>query len=83
MLRERIASGLGELSAQFAETIRDAQDGGQVRTDIEAEDLAVIVLAAWHGALLRAKAERHGRLPTMFARTLPLLLRADATARTG
>lgn len=35
----------------------------------------MIILSGWHDALLRAKVERRGDAPAMFARTLPLLLR--------
>lgn len=80
LLRDRIAKHLADLTEPFADTIREAQRDGEARTDVAAEDLAVIVLASWHGALLRAKIERDGGVPTMFARTLPLLLRSGATA---
>lgn len=75
LVRARLASALGELTDPFADAIREAQADGQARTDIAAEDLAVIILSGWHGALLRAKVERRGDAPAMFARTLPLLLR--------
>lgn len=74
LVRARLAAALGELTAPFAEAIRAAQQIGDARTDIVAEDLAVIVLGAWHGVLLRAKVERSGDGPAIFARTLPLLL---------
>lgn len=74
MVRIRLIAALAELTAPFAEAIREAQVGGQARTDIAAEDLAVIVVSGWHGTLLRAKVEKHGGAPSMFARTLPLLL---------
>lgn len=74
LVRARLAAALGELTAPFAGAIRAAQEAGQARDDIAAEDLAMIVLAAWHGVLLRAKVERSGNAPAMFARTLPLLL---------
>ena len=48
------------LAGAFADAIRAAQDVGQARTDTTPEDLAVIVLSGWHGALLRAKVERRG-----------------------
>lgn len=73
-VRARLISALGKLTEPFTEAIRAAQQVGQARSDIAAEDLAVIVLAAWHGVLLRAKVERRGDAPAMFARTLPLLL---------
>ena len=76
LVRARLAAALGELTTPFADAIRAAQQTGEARTDIAAEDLAAIVLGAWHGVLLRAKVERSGDAPAIFARTLPLLLRA-------
>ncbi len=76
LARARLITALEQLTTPFAEAIREAQELGQARTDIGAEDLAVIVLSGWHGALLRAKVEQRGDIPLMFARTLPLLLRA-------
>lgn len=75
-LRERLVAALNSLTDPFVAVLAEAQDEGQVRTDVTAEDLAVIALAAWHGVLLRAKVERHGGIPMMFARILPLLLRS-------
>lgn len=73
-VRARLAIALDELTEPFAEAIRAAQQAGQARSDIAAEELAVIILSAWHGALLRAKVQRSGDGPAIFARTLPLLL---------
>ena len=79
-LRQRLLAALNSLTDPFVAVLTEAQREGQVRTDVTAEDLAVIVLAAWHGVLLRAKVERHGGIPTMFARTLPLLLQSSGRA---
>ncbi len=76
LVRARLAGALGELTRPFAAAIQAAQEIGRARRDITAEDLAVVVLAAWHGVLLRAKVERSGDAPATFARTLPLLLQA-------
>ncbi len=79
MLRERLAAAISDMTAPFSDVLAEAQRDGQVRADVPAADLAVVVLSAWHGALLRAKVERHGAVPDMLARALPLLLRADAS----
>lgn len=42
-----------------------------------------MALAAWHGVLLRAKVERRGDAPAMFARTLPVLLAGQARLPAG
>ncbi len=78
LLRHRLIKAMGDLTAPFTRAIRAAQDEGLARTDMEAEDLAVIVIAAWHGTLLRAKVEQRGEVVAMFARSLPLLLRTAA-----
>ncbi len=75
MARARLMTAFEQLTDPFAEAIREAQERGQARTDIGAEDLAVIVLSSWHGALLRAKVEQRGDTPLMVAWTLPLLSR--------
>lgn len=80
VLRHRLVAALNSLTDPFVAVLTEAQREGQVRTDVAAKDLAVIALAAWHGVLLRAKVERDGTAPAMFARTLPLLLRSEATA---
>jgi TetR/AcrR family transcriptional repressor of nem operon len=38
--------------------VRAAQSAGEVRDDIDADELADILLAGWHGAMLRMKVER-------------------------
>ena len=58
LLRERLVEVFGALTQPFAEAVRAAQAAGQARDDIEAEDLADVLLAAWHGAMLRMKVDR-------------------------
>ena len=38
--------------------LREAQQAGEIRTDIEATMLASFLINAWQGAVLRAKVER-------------------------
>ena len=80
LLRTRLQAALMALTGLFDEVIHEAQQAGQARSDITSDDLALIVLAAWHGTLLRAKVDQHGGSPTMFARTLPLLLQAASAS---
>lgn len=79
MLRGRLAAAIADMTAPFSEVLAEAQRQGQVRADVPSSDLAIVVLSAWHGALLRAKVERHGAVPDMLARALPLLLRSNAS----
>ena len=73
-MRARVATALDQLTAPFADALRAGQATGQVRSDIEADDLAKIVLAGWHGSLLRAKVDRDGDVAATYARLLPLIL---------
>ncbi len=58
VLRERLVEVFRSLTSPFAEVIRSAQRDGTVRDDVEATELADVLLAAWHGAMLRMKVDR-------------------------
>ena len=58
VLRKRLDSIFESLTGRFAETIRAAQGAGEARRDVDAEEMADILMAAWHGAMLRMKVER-------------------------
>jgi TetR/AcrR family transcriptional regulator, transcriptional repressor for nem operon len=47
------------LTQRFGEAVRAAQAAGEMRSDVDAEELADVMLAAWHGAMLRMKVERN------------------------
>lgn len=57
-LRERLGHILRALTRPFAEAVRAAQVAGEVRDDIDAAELAEVLLSAWHGAMLRMKVDR-------------------------
>lgn len=46
------------LTRRFAEAVLAAQAAGEIRSDIDAKELTDVMLAAWHGAMLRMKVER-------------------------
>lgn len=77
ILRKSLATSLQRLTQPFAEAIFAAQQRGQARRDIDADDLPVVMLAGWHGALLRGKVDQSGDAPRRFARMVPLLLQGD------
>ena len=54
----------------FAEALRAAQVLGNVRRDCDPDDMAVFLMSAWHGALLRMKVERSGEAIKQFKRVL-------------
>ena len=77
-VRNALSQALGALTHPFVEAITDAQARGQARSDIGADDLAMAILAGWHGSLLRAKIEQRGDAPRRFAELVPLLLQGGA-----
>ena len=58
LLRERLGQIFRNLTQPFAEAVRAAQAVGEVRNDVDAEDVADVLLAAWNGAMLRMKVDR-------------------------
>ena len=75
-MRVRLAAALDLLTASFTEALRAGQAADQVRSDMVASELAAIVLAGWHGALLRAKVDNKGTAAETYARLIPLMLAA-------
>ncbi|GJG89367.1 TetR family transcriptional regulator [Gemmatimonadetes bacterium T265] len=81
-LRGRLAQVFGALTQPFAEAVRAAQAAGQVRADLDADEAAEVLVAAWHGALLRMKVERSPVPLDRFRRVLfPALLAAPDGGR--
>src|ERR1035441_2947335 len=68
LLRDELARVLKRQTAAFAGVLRDIVEPGQ------AADLAAVLLAAWHGTLLRMKVERSSAPVTRFRRTIQRLL---------
>ena len=73
-LRERLAEIFAEWRAPFALCVREAQTLGQIRAELDPEDLADFLLASWEGAILRMKVERSAapleRFKTIIFRTV-------------
>jgi len=70
LLRGALAEVLERQTAAFAAVLRDLAEPG------DADDLAAVLLAAWHGTLLRMKVERSSAPVARFRRTLRRLLLA-------
>lgn len=81
-IRLRLVDVLQALTEPFAGALRAGQASGNVRSDCDADDLAMLVLSGWHGAVLRAKVERSGAPLSRYWRTLRAVL-APASTRTG
>ena len=60
-VRERLSGVLAEWRREIERCVREAQDAGEVRADLEPGALAAFLLDGWEGAILRTKVERDGR----------------------
>ena len=67
-LRERLGQIFRDLTRVFADTLRAGQATGEVRPDLDAAEMADVVLAAWNGAMLRMKVDRTGEPLERFKR---------------
>jgi TetR/AcrR family transcriptional repressor of nem operon len=56
--REQLSRLIRDWTGGLAACLEEGQRDGSVRGDLAADDLAVLLLDAWQGALLRAKVER-------------------------
>jgi TetR/AcrR family transcriptional repressor of nem operon len=70
LLRDRLGQIFEALTRHFAGALRAAQRAGAVRSDFDAEELADVLLSAWHGAMLRMKVERSPRALERFKRVM-------------
>lgn len=68
-LRDLLARAMERQTAAFAAVLREMVD------PMRADDLAGVLLAAWHGTLLRMKVERTGEPIARFRKVLDLLVR--------
>lgn len=58
LLRARLSEILRTLTRYFADVVRSAQDRGQIEPALDPDDVGTVLLAGWHGALLRMKVDR-------------------------
>ncbi|WP_405165693.1 TetR/AcrR family transcriptional regulator [Nocardia sp. NBC_01499] len=58
LLRESLSSAWGAWRDRVAEQLREAQGLGMIRADIDATDLADLLLESWEGAVIRMKIDR-------------------------
>ena len=61
LLRVHLVEIYGALTDAFAETVRAGQAAGELRSDLDADDLASFLLASWEGAMMRMKVDRSSR----------------------
>jgi TetR/AcrR family transcriptional repressor of nem operon len=74
-IRHRLVAIFAEWSVPFADAVRDAQELGHVRPDLDPDEVGAALLEAWHGAMLRMKVERTSEPLERFLQfVLPALL---------
>jgi TetR/AcrR family transcriptional repressor of nem operon len=73
-LRKHVAALLARWTARLVSCLEEGHKDGSVSKALPAETLARFLIAAWHGAVQRAKVERNGRATQVFHRTLSTLL---------
>jgi TetR/AcrR family transcriptional repressor of nem operon len=80
VIRQRLVDIFKLLTEPFIEVLRAGQFTGDVRGDCDANDLAMLVLAGWHGAVLRAKVERSGNALSSYWRTMRSLITSSTSS---
>lgn len=75
LLRTHLMEVCHALTSSFAEAVREGQRSGEIRSDLNADDLAVFILASWQGTMMRMKVDRSPRPIQQFMRVLFATLR--------
>ena len=70
LLRVHLVEIFRALTGAFAETVRAGQAAGELRSDLDADDLASFLLASWEGAMMRMKVDRSSRPIAQFKHIL-------------
>jgi len=70
VLRDCLVEVCASLSRSFAEAVRAGQASGDIRSDLEADDVATFLLASWQGAMMRMKVDRSPQSIEQFKRVL-------------
>lgn len=70
LLRTHLMEVSSALTSSFAEAVRAGQKAGEIRSDLDAADIAVFILASWQGAMMRMKVDRSPRAIEQFRRVL-------------
>ena len=67
-LRDCLVEVCGSLTQSFAEVVRAGQARGEIRSDLDADDIATFLLSSWQGAMMRMKVERSRKPLDQFKR---------------
>ncbi len=77
--RDRLTQVMAAITDRFASTVKAAQDCGEVRADLPADEIASALMSSWQGAMLWMKVHRSGAPIERFTRvTLAAYLTAPA-----
>ena len=75
VVRERLGSLLGRWTETLADCLHEAQDAGQISSDLDTTALAAFLVNAWEGTVLRSKVDRDGQAAAQFNQILLWVLR--------
>ena len=70
LLRAHLVEICGKLTNSFAEVVRIGQVTGEIRGDLDVDDMAAFILASWEGAMMRMKVDRSPQSIEQFKRVL-------------
>lgn len=70
LLRKHLALVSGALTRSFAEVVRAGQAAGEIRRDLDADDIATFLLSSWEGAMMRMKVDRSPKPIEQFKQVL-------------
>lgn len=70
LLRGSLIGIYTSLTQAFADVVRAGQVAGEIRSDIDADDVATFLLSSWEGAMMRMKVDRSPKPIEQFKRVL-------------
>lgn len=69
-LRDCLVEVCASLTQSFADVVRTGQAEGDIRDDLDADDVATFLLSSWQGAMMRMKVDRSRNSIDQFKRVL-------------
>ena len=70
LLRAYLVEVCDSLTRSFTECVRAGQAVGEIRSDLDPDDVATFLLASWQGAMMRMKVDRSPKPLEQFKRVL-------------
>lgn len=70
VLRSHLVEVCRSLTVSFADVVHIGQEQGEIRSDLDADDVAAFLLASWEGAMMRMKVDRSPQPIEQFKRVL-------------